>query len=273
MRPSEVIGGADEPSFAGSAAPAPHGHCDNGGPKAETHRYLHSPGSLLRRVSGISPAMTILSAATRATETAVAGIDVGAPRKGFHAVILRGAHVVAKFHSREPSAMAQWCSKQGAMVVAVDAPCRWRVPGSPARAAERELAANRISCFSTPTEAKARGHAFYTWMLAGEKLYHALAPHYPLYAGDDQRSGVAMETFPQAVACALAGERVSAKGKLAIRTALIVRAGVDASALDHIDEVDAALCALAGQHFVMNQYKAYGDATGGYIIVPSPARE
>jgi predicted RNase H-like nuclease len=55
--------------------------------------------------------------------------------------------------------------------------------------------------------------------------------------------------------------------------ALLVRAGVDPSALDHIDLVDAALCALAAHHFVMNQYKADGDAAGGYIIVPSPARK
>jgi len=215
--------------------------------------------------------MTLRSPSTRAPETAVAGIDVGAPRKGYHGVILRATQVVAKFHSFEPAVMAQWCSQQDAAVVAVDAPCRWRVPGLPARLAERELAANRISCFSTPTEAKARGHAFYTWMLAGEELYNALAPHYPLYAGDARRSGVAMETFPQAVACALAGETVSAKGKLAIRTTLLARAGLEASALDHIDDVDAALCALAAKHFVMNQYKAYGDAGSGYIIVPAGA--
>jgi len=217
--------------------------------------------------------MTLLSTPMRTAGTVVAGIDVGAPRKGYHAVILRGTHVVAKFHSCEPATMARWCAEQGAVVVAVDAPCRWRAPDRPARAAERELAANRISCFSTPTEAKARGHAFYTWMLAGEELYNALAPRYPLYAGDAQRSGVAMETFPQAVACALAGERVSAKNKLAIRTRLLMRAGLEVSAFDHIDEIDAALCAIAAQHFVMNHYKAYGNADSGYIIVPFPARK
>jgi len=55
--------------------------------------------------------------------------------------------------------------------------------------------------------------------------------------------------------------------------ALLVGAGLDASAFDHIDLVDAALCALAAHHFIINQYKARGDAAGGYIIVPSPARE
>jgi predicted nuclease with RNAse H fold len=217
--------------------------------------------------------MTLLPKPPPAPGPAVAGIDVGAPRKGYHAVILRGTDVVATFHSREPTVIAQWCAEQGATVVAVDAPCRWRVPGSPARAAERELAADRIACFSTPTEANARGHAFYTWMLAGEELYNALAPRYPLYAGDERRSGVSMETFPQAVACALAGETVSAKNKLAVRTQLLVRAGLKVSAFKHIDDIDAALCALAAQYFVRNHYKAYGNADSGYIIVPSPARK
>lgn len=216
--------------------------------------------------------MTLLPKPPPAPGPAVAGIDVGAPRKGYHAVILRGMDVIATFHSREPAVIAQWCAAQGSTVVAVDAPCRWRVPGSPARAAERELAADRIACFSTPTEARARGHAFYTWMLAGEALYNALAPFYPLYTGDARRSHVAMETFPQAVACALAGETVSAKDKLAIRTQLLVRAGLEVSFFKHIDDIDAALCALAAQHFVMNHYKAYGNADSGYIIVPAAGK-
>src|SRR5688572_33191099 len=99
----------------------------------------------------------------------VVGIDVGAPAKGYHAVALRGTEPVGKFHSHDAAEIARWCVTREAGVVAVDAPCRWRMQGGKARLAERELAAGRISCFSTPTEAKARGHAFYTWMFAGQE--------------------------------------------------------------------------------------------------------
>jgi predicted nuclease with RNAse H fold len=197
------------------------------------------------------------------------GIDVGAPSKGYHAVALCGTTVAAKYHSCDPTELARWCIDQAPGVVSLDAPCRWRGHGQRARAAERELAADRISCFSTPTLEKARGHAFYTWMFAGQELYSALAEHYPIYISDERRSRVAVETFPQAVACALAGGHVSAKSKLANRTALLRGAGIDPTPLRNIDEVDAALCALAAQHFAAGTFKAYGDAAGGFIIVPS----
>jgi predicted nuclease with RNAse H fold len=214
------------------------------------------------------------------------GIDVGAPTKGFHAIALCGSTIAAKHHSRDANDVARWCGDRLPQVVAIDAPCRWRVHGQPARAAERALAAYRVSCFSTPTEEKARGHAFYTWMFAGHALYAALAERYPIYdkqlsAISGQASGisglsafnlqpstrVAIETYPHAVACALAGGHVSAKQKFANRTALLRAAGIDPSPLRNIDEVDAALCALAAQHFVAGTFKAYGDDAGGYIIV------
>lgn len=209
------------------------------------------------------------------------GIDVGAPSKGYHAVALSGTAVAAKYHSCSPAEMADWCIQQNPAVVAIDAPCRWRRSGGPPRAAELALAKDRISCFSTPTEEKARGHAFYTWMFAGHALYAALADHYPIYTGDQssETSGlstfnrhlstrVAVESYPHAISCALAGGHVSAKQKFANRTALLRQAGIDPSPLQNIDEVDAALCALAAQHFAAGTFKAYGDAIGGYIIVP-----
>ena len=198
------------------------------------------------------------------------GIDVGAPTEGYHAIALRGTRRLAKFHSADPHPVACWCREQAARVVAVDAPCRWRSNGAAARAAERQLAAARISCFSTPTEEKARGHAFYTWMIAGAELYTALSD-FPLYSGAPPPGRVCFETFPQAVACALAGKKVSAKGKRVIRTELVQRAGLDPSNLASIDEVDAVLCALTAAAFAAGRYKAYGDVTGGFIIVPSDA--
>lgn len=138
------------------------------------------------------------------------GIDVGAPSKGYHASALCGT-ATERFHSSDPHEIARWCIARNAGVVAIDAPCRWRIHGQSARAAERELAADRISCFSTPTIDKARGHAFYTWMFAGHELYAALAEYYPVYTGpvsdlstlSSQRpTRLAIETFPQTVPCA-----------------------------------------------------------------------
>lgn len=239
-------------------------------------RYIRVDGRLRSApsVSRTSPCSAqALSAPPRplskVSSFSTVGIDVGGPNKGYHAVALRGLAISASFQSRDARAVARWCRRQEATVVAVDAPCRWRVPGQPARAAERELAAARISCFSTPTLEQARGHAFYTWMFAGQELYAALGPDYPVYAGDGRRARVAIETFPQAVACAWAGGLVSAKGKLAVRTALLRAAGTEpAPHVTRIDEIDAALCAHAAREFAAGTFKAYGDAAGGYIIVP-----
>jgi len=204
------------------------------------------------------------------TSQTFVGVDVGAARKGYHAVALRASRIHAKFHSSDAVAVARWCREQDARIVAVDAPCRWRIHGQPARAAERALAADRISCFSTPTVERARGHAFYTWMFAGQELYTALAAEFPLYNGTlADRARCAIESFPQAVACILAGENVSARDKLARRTALLHHAGLDVAALAGIDEIDATLCALAAQALAAGRHKAYGDPASGFIVVPS----
>jgi predicted nuclease with RNAse H fold/5-methylcytosine-specific restriction endonuclease McrA len=196
-------------------------------------------------------------------------IDVGAPTKGFHGVALRGTGLVDKFQSKDAIQIAEWCVTQKAVVVSIDAPCRWRAEGGDARLAERELAAAGISSFSTPTESKARGNAFYTWMLAGHDLYAALARSYPVYTDQRRRAQVAIETFPHAVACALAGAVVSAKTKFKVRGDLLRRHGIDASAFKSIDEIDAALCAVAASAFIGGSFKSYGDSDGGFIVVPA----
>lgn len=197
----------------------------------------------------------------------VIGVDVGGPRKGFHAVALEGSRLVARHRTSDANALASWCLAQNACVVAVDAPCRWRGPGL-ARAAERELAAAGISCYFSPTEHKAQEHPFYAWMIPGAALYAALQSRFPLYLGDSVQGAVCIETFPQAVACALAGGIVSAKEKNTIRRSLLKRAGIDTDEFTSIDEVDAALCALTAARFAEGDFKAYGDPADGFIIVP-----
>jgi predicted RNase H-like nuclease len=200
----------------------------------------------------------------------VIGIDVGGPAKGFHAVALEGLAIIARWQGTDATHMADWCAEQKAEVVAVDAPCRWRGPDL-ARAAERELAVEGISCYYAPTEQRAREHAFYQWMLPGAELYRALANRFPLHLGGAVAGPVAIETFPQAVACALAGKIVSAKPKekRVVRRELIQRAGIALSGKESTDELDALLCAFTALGFALGKFKAYGDAEGGFIIVPA----
>lgn len=204
-------------------------------------------------------------------ETTV-GIDVGGPAKGFHAVALRGRELASKRWSQNATEIAEWCARLSASVVAVDSPCKWRGIGRPARAAERQLARDGISCFSTPTEENARGHPFYTWMFAGMEMFHALAESHPLYLEEAVPGAVTIETFPQAVACALAGKIVSAKEKNRVRRELLTQAGINDRAFVNIDEIDAALCALAAEAFARRAFHGYGDAEGGFIIVPAGPR-
>lgn len=200
----------------------------------------------------------------------VIGIDVGGPAKGFHAVAMEGLQTVARWRGSNVAHLAEWCETQNAEIVAIDAPCRWRGQG-PARAAERELATEGISCYYAPTELKARAHPFYQWMLPGTDLYRALSERFPLYLGAKKNGPLTIETFPQAVACALAGRIVSAKPKekRAVRRELLLRGGVSLRGNESTDELDALLCALAGLRFAENEFKAYGDAEGGFIIVPA----
>ena len=76
------------------------------------------------------------------------------------------------------------------------------------------------------------------------------------------------ETFPQAIACALAGKRLLAKNKRVDRRRLLEHAGLATESLTSIDQVDAALCAVAAQHVLAGSFKALGEAGEGVILRP-----
>lgn len=207
----------------------------------------------------------------------VAGIDVGGARKGYHAVALRDGRFLACIASRDATALVDWCVTLEVMHVGVDAPCRWSSDGRK-RASERALAAAGMACFASPSRAAAVAHeaaaaqagksGWYGWMFEGERLYAALTREYPLYSTGDPPPRCCFETFPQAVACALAGKIVSAKDKQRVRRALLADAGVALDGLRSIDLVDAALCALAAQAFALGRWRGYGDDEDGRVIVP-----
>ena len=70
------------------------------------------------------------------------GIDVGGPRKGFHAVALRDGVYLNKFASPDPLALDAWCIQIGARAVAIEAPCRLSLTGRarPAKCARETVA-------------------------------------------------------------------------------------------------------------------------------------
>jgi len=110
-------------------------------------------------------------------------------------------------------------------------------------------------------------------MLCGEALFRALSSEYPLFDGNSRPKPdpTCFETFPQAVACALAGKTVSAKGseKRTVRRELLEKFEVELSELRNIDWLDAALCALTADFFARGRVTAYGDAITGFIVVPN----
>jgi predicted nuclease with RNAse H fold len=201
----------------------------------------------------------------------VAGVDVGGRAKGFHAVALRDGAYVDKFASRTTSQVAEWCRQIGARVIGVDAPCRWSSTGR-ARTAERQLMAEKTWCFSTPSREIAEAHPkdHFGWMRNGEELFSILESTHTLFTGDPGQITLPLcfETFPNAIARALAGCSLPARNKRTDRRKLLKNAGIDISNLSNIDTVDAALCALTAHYLARDKFEKYGDVDTGFIVVP-----
>lgn len=206
----------------------------------------------------------------------VVGIDVGGSRKGFHAVALKGGKYSGQYASKDVGDLVGWCREIDAIVVAVDAPCRWSKDGR-ARPAERELMKKGIWCFSTPTVQRAIEHPknHFGWMLRGEELFQALAPSHPVcYSPFARSQKCSIETFPHAVAWHLTGGKAIAREKHSQRRSILERAKIDLSELTKIDLVDAAICALTAHCFCSGgEFASYGEADTGYIIVQTHLNE
>jgi len=197
------------------------------------------------------------------------GIDVGGLKKGFHAVALRDGRFHAKITSRDAAEIANWCRDLGAVCIGIDAPCHWRGPEK-ARAAEVALMRAGIHCFSTPTKEMAESHpsGFFHWMVNGASMFAHLDLSHPLFKGSETPLPTSFETFPQAIACALAGKRLSAQDKRRERRQLLESAGVCTQKLGNIDWLDAGLCALTAYRLTYGRWQAYGDLETGFIVVP-----
>jgi len=204
----------------------------------------------------------------------VVGIDVGGKRKGLHAVALKDGAYDGQCCSKDLAEIVDWCRNTvHAQVIVIDAPCRWSTDGR-ARPAERQLMAEGIWCFSTPTRNMALNHRnnHYGWMLYGEQLFRALETTHPVCNDWPFLVGTrrCFETFPHAVTSALGKQPVSARNKRRDREALLRKARIDTTKLTNIDLVDAGICALTA-HFAASgeSCKRYGEPATGWIIVPA----
>jgi len=203
----------------------------------------------------------------------VVGIDVGARRKGFHAVALDDGVFFARRQTSCVKELVGWCRDEiGAHLVAIDAPCRWSSGGT-ARPAERQLLAHGIRCFLTPTRRIAAQHPrnYYEWMLRGAELFRSLEKSHPLCreipTGD---TPCCFETFPHAITWHLRGGHAEAAQKRTQRLALLRRHGGFDASLVNMDWIDAALCAaVASMAAAGRPLKLYGEKLTGYIVVPA----
>jgi|SRR6267143_3463451 len=198
----------------------------------------------------------------------VVGVDVGDPKKGFHTVAIHKGKIIETYTAFNAAEVVGWCRRLDASTVGIDAPCCWSYNGR-ARPCERALAAEGIHAFATPGRAVGERHRFYRWMRNGAELFRLMTPYYWLFNGRmSESSPVCFETFPHAVACALAGKILPAKQKRTDRPRLLHEAGLSLDHLPNIDMVDAALCALTAQHLLNGTFKTYGEAAEGFIVVP-----
>ncbi len=178
--------------------------------------------------------------------------------------------IVGRQHTSDIPALAQWVRAQAPGVVAIDAPCRWSRGGG-RRLAEQQISRAGTACFATPVQEKS-GIPFYEWMHNGMALYAALSVPdggFRLFDGIwPLAQPVLVETFPQAVACALSGQVVRARDKATVRPALLARLGMPVETLKGIDWIDATLCALAAQALARGEHFGFGDVEEGFIVVP-----
>lgn len=79
----------------------------------------------------------------------------------------------------------------------------------------------------------------------------------------------ARDILPHAVVCALAGRLLPARPKATTRRRMLREEGYDDGSLANIDFVDAALCALTAERFLLGRTVSFGDRAEGFIVVPA----
>jgi predicted nuclease with RNAse H fold len=191
--------------------------------------------------------------------TLALGVDVGV-RKGCHAVALdaNGA-LVERSHLAGPDDLAGLLTEVRPDAVAIDGPPRWAPTGQRSRACERALLRVGIHSFFTPDEARGAGNPFYEWMTVGFKCFEIA----------ERNACTPLEVFPHACAVTLLGACAPAKSpKRAWRVAALEHRGIPVEELRGIDEIDAALAAVAGLAWLNGTACVVGHPAEGEIVLP-----
>ena len=196
------------------------------------------------------------------------GVDVGAFKKGYHAVANENGSFSAKFHSANVDEIVSWILKQEPTAIAIDAPSMFSQSGR-SRLAERLLVTHGIRCFYTPTRELAKNSRFYDWVFNAELLFQKL--NLPTFMGEKIQSPCVIETFPHGVHLSFWNHQFL-KSKLrkflARKHTLEQKAQYKTSSLGNIDFIDAALCAISADYFTRGEYIAFGSKEEGYIVLP-----
>src|SRR3990170_7997818 len=200
------------------------------------------------------------------------GVDVGV-RKGHDLVLLTdGMRIVQTTAHVTPSTLASLVSVCKPDVVAIDSPPAF--PSKGPRETEISLRRRGMTLFSTPWDRDKQKRTFYDWMKEGFVAHQmAIDEGYPLFKGGKRVNESTIEVFPFATAVVLSGAcRPHGASKLAWRRDVLKTCGVDADALEGIDQVDAALAACTGLLALHGRFCWEGTPSEGVIVLPC-ARE
>jgi predicted nuclease with RNAse H fold len=204
------------------------------------------------------------------------GVDVSV-RRGLDVVVLdeRRRFVEPPLARQTPDDLEALLHRLRPGAVAIDSPPAWGVRGT-SRMAERELIALGLPCFRTPSDPALQDHPFYAWMFAGHAAFAAAArAGYPLFTGEGNGRGRALEVFPHGAAVALAGRRPPAgtarrpAAKRRWRAAVLEAGGVDVAPLRTLDAVDGALAALVAVIVAEGgDWFSVGEPDEGCVVLP-----
>jgi predicted nuclease with RNAse H fold len=194
------------------------------------------------------------------------GIDVGV-RKGLDLVLLEGLRVVGSERRVALGDLRTWIETWRPSAIGIDSPPAFGSGGP--RSTEVAVRRLGINLYATPWAPERIASRFYDWMRTGHAVFRiAGQAGYPLFDGLHPHAS-AMETFPYACAVVLHGRlRPSAIPKELWRREALQRAGVEDCVLDGLDQVDAALAALAVHRALQGAFVAPGEPSEGVIVLP-----
>jgi predicted nuclease with RNAse H fold len=185
----------------------------------------------------------------------VAGVDVGAHKKGFHVAVLDDRRLVDNPRRLPtPGCVIEYLSRQRPVLVAVDGPMAPAPDGARSRIDEQMLAAQVCNIRWTPDRRQLASGCYYEWIRHGFQLYRALAA-----------AGLpAIECFPTASFSRWYGQRAGRSRARWSQEALVWLGLRAIPVRSNQDERDAIAAAVTAWQHTRSQTEAFGT-----IVVPS----